>query len=111
MENLFSSLYGSLYGKTEEGVYNDLYRKKGSPSTQRMDIRLGQAEDDDEDDDDEMPIAAPFDPSAPSAPAGTAPAKENFFSQEFMGFPNWLIGVFLLGFAYAYRQRKKAEAA
>jgi hypothetical protein len=105
-------LFKSIYGITEEGVYNDLYSRDGSsPSTKRMDIRLGQVEEDDEDDEEEdiSVITAPEAPFAPPAPDAAPSTEEKpFFSQEFLGFPNWLIGVFLLGFAYAYRRRKKA---
>ena len=116
MKKLFRAegLYGSLYGKPGSGGYHELYKSEGSPTTQRMDIRLGglglgQEEEDDDDDDDDAPeIITP----EIITPESAAPlAKPNFFSQENMGFPNWLIGVFLLGFALAYRQRKKAEAA
>ena len=100
-------LFKSLYGKTEEGVYNDLYSRDGSsPSTKRMDIRLGQLDDDDEDDEETTAsVVTEVEMLEAEVPAG---AEEPFFSQEYLGFPNWLIGVFLLGFAYAYRKRKKA---
>ena len=97
-EKVFDSNFNSLYGS--KAAYVDLYNVEGSPATQRMDTRLGEA-DDDEDEDEA--------PSTPQASPGSV--KENFFSKEHMGFPNWLIGVFLLGFAYAYRRRKKAEIA
>lgn len=98
-------LFKSLYGKTEEGVYNDLYSRDGtSPPTKRMDIRLGQVDDDDDDDDDEEEEET----TSASEESNAAPPQKPFFSQEFLGFPNWLIGVFVLGFAYAYRKRKKS---
>jgi hypothetical protein len=103
-------LFKSLYGITEEGVYNDLYSRDGSsPPTKRMDIRLGQVENDEEDDEEDaltiLPETAPE-----TAPEATPSIEEPFFSQEFLGFPNWLIGIFVLGFAYAYRRRKKATS-
>jgi len=105
MKYSVEGLYDSLYGKAGSGGYEGLYRKEGAAATQRMDIRLGgfSAEEEDDDDEEEAPSV--------EAPTPSAAPKENFFSQEQMGFPNWLIGIFLLGFAYAYRRRKKAEAA
>lgn len=93
-------LYKSLYDKG--GIYAQLYSKYGaSPPTQRTDIRLGnygfgQAEDEDEEEDE-------------AVPAG--PGKPPVFSKEYKGFPMWLLGVFLLGFSWAFRRKKKQKAA
>lgn len=84
-KGLFSTIFKS------DGIYDDLYTKQGaSPPTKRMDIRLGEAEPS-----EDVPLAKPT-------------AKESFFAKETFGLPNWLIGIFLLGFAYMYR-KKKAE--
>ena len=94
-------LYKSLYGKG--GIYEQLYSKYGaSPPTQRTDIRLGnyeyfgQAEDDDEENEE---------PEAPPANAGKPP----IFAKEYQGFPIWLLGLFLLGFSWAFRRKKKQK--
>lgn len=92
-------LYKSIYGKIDEGIFKEFYPKEGSDSpVQSMDIRLGLGNLGQDEEDEE---AGP--------PAAAAP-KKPFFSQEFMGFPNWLIGIFILGFAYAYRSKKKASS-
>jgi len=92
-------LYKSLYGKG--GIYEQLYSKYGSsPPTQRTDIRLGnygyfgQAEEDD-DDESEAPLASPGKPAV--------------FAKEYKGFPMWLAGLFLLGFAWTLRRKKKQK--
>jgi len=98
-------LFKSIYSK--DGIYNDLYSKRGSsPPTQRTDIRLGglggyfgqaEAEDDDDDDDDEKPTVP-------------GPKKAALFSEKYKGFPTWLIGLFLLGFAWSMRRKKQAAS-
>jgi hypothetical protein len=85
-------LYKSIFDKN--GIYNTLYSREGGQQPYKStDIRLGAADDDDDDDEDETP----------------APAKESFFAQEIAGFPTWVLGIFLLGFAWSYRRRKKEE--
>lgn len=67
----------------EKGVYNALYRREGgSQPMKSTDQRLGSTDD-------------------------AGPSKKSVFAKEYKGFPMWLIGVFLLGFAYTYRKRKK----
>ncbi len=124
-------LFKSIYGKTDEGIFPDLYERQGSsPATQRMDIRLGDysfgQEDDDDDDEDEAkaapatPTPAPTIPTPAPAAAGKMKLPEapggavkgpSVFSQDKDGFPMWLVGVFLLGFAVAWRQKKKSTTA
>jgi len=72
-KGLFKSLY-----KTK-GLFTALFSDRGSsPPTKRMDIRLGEAEE-----------------------------NPSFFNQEVLGIPAWLLGVFLLGFSFMYRKKKK----
>jgi hypothetical protein len=95
-------LFSSLYGKTEEGIFNKLYSHNGTMSrVQRTDIRLaGLGQEEDEDEEPDTP--------APPAPAGP---KESVFEKEYEGIPLWVIGIFFLGFGVAYRKLKKANAA
>ena len=95
-------LFKSIYGKIDEGIFKEFYPKEGSDSpVKSMDIRSGLGNLGQEDEDER--------PGSPS-PALPSLQKKPFFSQEFMGFPNWLIGIFILGFAYAYRSKKKASS-
>jgi hypothetical protein len=110
-------LFKSVYGKTDEGIFPDLYSHKGSsPSTQRMDIRLGnyeffgEGEEEEEDDEDEKEEAPASTPSLPTAPGGPVTGP-SVFAKDKEGFPMWVVGIFLLGFAFAWRQRKKATTA
>ena len=79
-------LFASIYGTTGEGIFDDLYSHKGaSPPVQSEDIRLGGYE------------------------TGLSGAG-NFFSQDIGGFPLWLVGIGFLGFAWAYRRKKKKHS-
>jgi hypothetical protein len=113
-------LFKSIYGKTDEGIFPELYSHEGMTSkTKRMDIRLagwelGQTDEDDEE--EETPSVAtsstPSTPSSsgmslPTAPGG-AVTGPSVFTQEKEGFPMWVLGIFILGFALAWRQNKKA---
>tara|TARA_B100000925_G_scaffold272428_1_gene236360 strand:- start:162 stop:515 length:354 start_codon:yes stop_codon:yes gene_type:complete len=113
-------LFKSIYGKTDEGIFPELYSHEGTTSkTKRMDIRLagwelGQVEDDEDDEEDEeeeIDISASVPPSGgmklPTAPGGAVTAP-SVFTQEKEGFPMWVLGIFILGFALAWRQNKKA---
>jgi len=99
-------LYSSLYA--DEGVYNKLYSHGGSSAEiNRTDIRLGGLGQ-------EEPADAPMDdlPASETAPLGPpAPPGESFFEREYKGIPLWLVGVFFLGFAIAYRRLKKTEVS
>jgi len=96
-------LYSSLYGRIEQGIFDDLYRKHGSAQqVLPFESRLGQAEEEDEDEDEEEDAPSP-------AIVAAAPTGKPFFAREIAGFPLWLLGVVFLGFSYAYR-RKAREA-
>lgn len=108
-------LFKSIYGKTDEGIFPELYSHEGTTSkTKRMDIRLagwelGQTDDDEEDEEDDFtppPTPSPS-LSLPTAPGG-AVTGPSVFTQEKEGFPMWVLGIFILGFALAWRQNKKS---
>lgn len=83
-------LYKTIFDK--HGIYNASFRRGGSQQPiKSTDQRLGQADEDEDED----------------TPAPTA--KSSFFSREVEGFPMWVVGIFLLGFAWAYRRRKKEQ--
>lgn len=114
-------LFTTIFGRTDEGIFPDLFANEGTYSpTKRMDIRLGnyefaQAEEDDDEEDDLPTQAPPTTPSSqkidlPTAPGGPATGP-NVFTQDKEGFPMWLVGVFFLGIALAYRQKKKSKSA
>lgn len=88
-------LYKTIYGKIDYGLFSDLFSHLGTDSpVKRMDIRLAGynlGED-----------------SAPVSPTTTPVVSKNPFTQQKEGFPMWLVGVFFLGFAVAWRQRKTA---
>jgi hypothetical protein len=109
-------LFKSIYGKTDEGIYPDLYTKHGTSSgTKRTDIRLGDyeylgdyhflGEEDDDDDDEEEGETSPGTP----ATTDSTPGGPSVFSKDKEGFPMWVAGIFFLGFALAWRQRKKKQ--
>lgn len=107
-------LYTSIYGATDEGIFDVLYSRHGaSPPVKRTDIRLG---DYGEEDDEETPAAAPTPTAAPAASPATpsepaAPSSGNFFAQDVGGFPLWLVGVGFLGFAWAFRRKRKKQSS
>jgi len=115
---MLGNAFDSIYGKTDEGIFDDLYSRHGaSPPVKRMDIRLGQTDqtpdDDDEDEEDEEQL--PAQAQAASAPVSQAPSygpvsKKPFFSQDIGGFPLWLVGVGFLGFAWAFRHQRKKQS-
>lgn len=85
-----------------DALYKALYSKQGaSPPTKRMDIRLGGWLGQEEDEEEEEVEVAEV-----STPNPVAPKKEPIFAKEVKGFPMWLVGVFLLGFAWAVRQNR-----
>lgn len=66
------------------GIYNPMYRRRGGQHPiKSTDQRLGETDSD------------------------SGPPKKSVFAKEYEGFPMWLVGVFLFGFAYMYRKRKK----
>lgn len=90
-------LYRSIFDK--QGIYNAFYRRGGGQQPMKStDQRLGQTDEDEEEE-------------APAAPTPAPTQKESFFAREIEGFPMWVIGLFLLGFAWAYRKRKKEQTA
>lgn len=104
------SLYSSIYGQTDQGIFDDLYSRYGaSPPVKRMDIRLGQVDEDEEEDEEEEEITA-VSAVAPVQPARVGPPPKSIFAQNIGGFPVWLLGVAFLGFAWAYRRKKKKSS-
>jgi len=93
---MMGGLYSSLYGKAEQGIYDDLYSRHGAAQqVQSFESRLGQADEEEDEEDEE--VATP-----------TAPGKP-FFSRDIAGFPLWLLGIVFLGFSYAYRRKARGS--
>lgn len=114
-------LYTSIYGATDEGIFDVLYSRHGaSPPVKRTDIRLGDYGEEDEGEDEEAvapatatatptPAASASPEVTPSEP--TAPSPGGFFAQDVGGFPLWLVGVGFLGFAWAFRRKRKKQSS
>jgi len=94
-------LYRSIFDK--QGIYNPFYRRGGGQQPMKStDQRLGESDDDDE-------TPAPPAPPTTAPPSPSNSPKESIFAREYEGFPMWVAGLFLLGFAWAYRKRKKEQ--
>lgn len=115
---MFGNMFDSIYGETDQGIFDILYSRHGaSPPVKPMDIRLGdygQEEEDDDDDDEEeaagaLPAAAPVSNFPTYIP--TTARSTPFFAQDIGGFPLWLVGVGFLGFAWAYRRKRKKQSS
>ena len=112
---MLKGLYTSIFGPTDEGIFEILYSRHGaSPPVKRTDIRLGDYGQNEENEDEEgaAPTATAAAPGAPtSTPPPSAPSPGGFFAQDIGGFPLWLVGVGFLGFAWAFRRKRKKQSS
>jgi pyruvate/2-oxoglutarate dehydrogenase complex dihydrolipoamide acyltransferase (E2) component len=115
---MLKGLYTSIFGATDEGIFDILYSRHGaSPPVKRTDIRLGdygQADEEEEPDAAAAPTAASAAATPAATPASSAPAPSSgggFFAQDIGGFPLWLVGVGFLGFAWAIRRKRKKQSS
>lgn len=119
---MLKGLFTSIFGATDEGIFDTLYSRHGaSPPVKSTDIRLGDYGQADEEEEEAAPDAAkaagppaaPTPTAAPTAAPAAAPAVSpgGFFAQDIGGFPLWLVGVGFLGFAWAFRRKRKKQSS
>jgi len=110
---MLKGLYTSIFGATDEGIFDILYSRHGaSPPVKRTDIRLGDYGQNEEDEEVAAPTAAATAPGASaSAPIPSVSSPGGFFAQDIGGFPLWLVGVGFLGFAWAFRRKRKKQSS